>query len=271
MKRFDQSIRLILIICSFVFAARLTKKATEGFTLLGIQSHYPFNPAWEIQNPLLPNVFEQRFTYLASGGQCFAFLSEDGKYVLKFFKHQRRKKKQLKKLSRDYVSYKIAMEMLPIETGLLFVHLNKTDTLKKEARIIDKLGIEHHVDLDRVDFILQKRAEMTYPHLLHLVEKNDLAGAKEAIDSICALILSRCQKGIHDDDAKIHRNCGFIEGRAVIIDVGRFKMDPRRLDPKVQSADLIHCTEKLKSYLEEISPELAQYLEEVRTCPALVK
>lgn len=232
--------------------------------MMGIQSHYPYNGAWDVQNPPLPDVFEQRFVYLAAGGQCFAFLSEDGKYVLKFFKHP------LKKLNRDYSSYKLAMEKLPEETGLLFVHLNKTKNLEKKARIVDKLGIEHRVDLDRHDFILQKRAVMTYPHLLHLVQANDLEGAKEAIDSICALILNRCQKGIHDDDAKIHRNCGFIDNQAVIIDVGRFRPDVRRLDPKVQSADLIRCTEKLKAYLEEISPELALYLEEVK-CPESAK
>lgn len=153
------------------------------------------------------------------------------------------------------------MEQLPEETGLLYVHLKKTDELKTQAKIIDKLGIQHQVDLDKVGFILQKRAEMTYPHLLQLVQNHDIAGAKAAIDSIYSVIVARCQKGIHDEDAKIHRNCGFIDNKAVIIDVGRFKADPRRQDPEVQKRDLALCTEKLKHFLEDLSPELATYLE----------
>jgi len=271
MKRFDLSLRLILILTLFVATTRWTRKITDGFTIATIHSQYPYNPNWEVQNPPLPDVFDQRFTFLGSGGQCFAFLSEDGTYVLKFFKNRLnrvlpwqkgRKLKLEKKLSRDFASYKLAMEKLPEDTGLLYVHLNKTDSLQKRAHIVDKLGIEHQVDLDQVDFILQRRAEMTYPHLLQLVQNNDLAGAKEAIDSICHLIIGRCQKGIHDEDAKIHRNCGFIGNRAIIIDVGRFKEDPRRIDPAVQRSDFAECTQKLNRYLEEISPELAQYFEE---------
>lgn len=256
LKRFEFALKAILIVCGFVFAARFTRKCTDGFTITGIHSSYA---DWEVNNPTLPEVFDQKFTYLGSGGQCFVFASEDGSYVLKFFKYR-------KKINRDFASYKLAMEQLPEETGLLYVHLKKTDELQTLAKIVDKLGIEHEVDLDKVNFILQKRAELTYPHLLHLVESNDIGAAKEAIDSLCSLIKGRCQKGIHDDDAKIHRNCGFIGNRAVIIDVGRFKADPRRQDPNVQSADLIKCTEKLKCYLDEISPELATYLDEVRKC-----
>ncbi len=106
--------------------------------------------------------------------------------------------------------------------------------------------------------------EQTSPtdaHLKALVDAHDLATAKKAIESICDLIASRCQKGIYDEDPRIHRNVGFVDGKAILIDVGRLKRDPRRVDPRIQRNDLRKITARLKNYLENRSPELADYLE----------
>ena len=80
------------------------------------------------------------------------FQSQDGKYVLKFFKYQRYKIKpwveaftfipfvaahrdrrlqhKQDKLARFFSSWKLAFNELQPETGLVYVHLNKTDYLK---------------------------------------------------------------------------------------------------------------------------------------------
>ncbi len=249
-----------------------------------IHDKLDFNPDWEVDNPPLADVFDQSFTYLSSGGQAYAFVSEDGKTVLKFFKHHLRRptlfvqwvplpkkwrekrnihiEKRTKKLLRDFSSYKLSMEHLQEETGLLYVHLNKTTALNKEARIIDKLGIQHRVNLDQVGFVLQKKADLAFSRLLQLVQLNDLSGAQRSIDAICDLILSRCQKGIYDEDPRIHRNFGFVDEKAIIIDVGRLRPDKTRINPVVQKDDLYRITKRLRLYLKDISPQLANYLEE---------
>jgi hypothetical protein len=92
----------------------------------------------------------QDFNYLGSGEECIAFLSSDGKYVLKFFRtrnltpktwlkfiplpglEQYKFKKIDKRMIRHrelFTSYKLAYEDLKEETGLIYIHLNKTKNL----------------------------------------------------------------------------------------------------------------------------------------------
>ncbi len=282
MVKFILKLLVIAIACHCI--GKYCQRKTGGFTILKIHSNLLHHPEWEVENPSLDHtIFDQSFSYLGRGGQCYAFVSEDGQYVIKFFKHYLRRlpfwlkvlplppkwnakkelqrQKRLNKLHRDFGSYKIAYENLPSETGLLFLHLNKTDNLHQTVRIIDRLKIEHTISLDGIEFILQKKATMAYPYLTQLIKNGKIDEAKRALESICHLILSRCEKGIFDEDAKIHRNFGFIENEAILIDVGRLKLDINRKDPSIQEKDLKEITQRLQTYLEGLSPELAEYLE----------
>jgi hypothetical protein len=272
-------LKLCTLVLALYFVQKFCLEQTDGFTIAKISSNLPFEKKWET-DPLseaehreMLQILDQKFTYLASGGQCYAFVSADGQSVLKFFKHHMRlpcgwrpesaKKLQKKKnkLERDFNSYKLAFEELREETGLLYIHLNKTDHLKQTVTIVDKLGIEHRLDLDRTEFVLQKRADLVYPHLQDLMQKGDTAGAKQVVDALLEVITARCQKGIFDEDARIHRNFGLIADKAVIIDVGRFKKDSTRTQPDVYHKDLETITKRLKTWLDEDYPLLSLYLE----------
>lgn len=160
---------LISLILFFVLPHFLLRKLTGRFSLCGISSQLEFNPAWETPRPSeeelsdLKRLFQQKFTYLDCGRQCFAFRSEDGKYVLKFFKLSLRrlpdglmylplpnKLDQLRektvafkksKLKRDFDSYVLAYNELREETGLIFVHLNKTDFLNQTVTMRKRRNI----------------------------------------------------------------------------------------------------------------------------------
>lgn len=275
-------IKLGLLAWACYAVPRFCHDQTEGFTIWKIHSNLPFSSEFHVDNKDLPDVFHQRFYYLSAGGQAYAFASEDGSYVIKFFKHHLRRLpfwlkilplpakyarqreeqriKREKKLLRDFTSYKIAYELLPEQTGLLYLHLNKTNHLKQKVTIVDKLGIAHDLPLDNFEFVLQKKADLTMPYFTDLIEKDDIISGKKSIDSICELIKTRCRMGIFDEDPRIHHNVGFIDGKAIMIDVGRLKKDPRREDPEIQRMDLFDITRKLQQYLNEKSPELAEYL-----------
>lgn len=268
---------------------KLCHRATDGFSLINIASNLSYDPQWEVEGEAkepLETIVNQRFSYLSAGGQSYVFASEDGQYVLKFFKHYRmrlhpfirvlplphtlhqkrvkQQAKRLKKLVRDFTSYKLAFEQLPKETKLLFVHLNKGNNLKLKTTIVDRLNIAHPIDLDSHEFVLQRRAELAYPYIKRLVESGEIDKAKRAVESICQLITSRCEKGIYDEDAKIHRNVGFIDEEAILIDVGRLKIDPRRKNREVQKGDLKKITEPMVDFLEDLSPELSHHLRRIR-------
>src|SRR5690348_12557384 len=100
MRKKKVSILFLLCLCSFplllmggglFFCCR-----TTGFSLNKIVSRLSFNPEWEVEplterqrELLVEKVFPQTYYYLAAGNQCYAFISEDRQYVLKFFKMHR--------------------------------------------------------------------------------------------------------------------------------------------------------------------------------------
>ena len=266
--------KLSLLSLLFYAGEKFASAQTDGFILFHIRSSLAFNKEWET-SPLnekeqqeLLIALEKPFSYLGSGGQCYAFASDT--HVIKFFKHHRRssfltiqekkRRKKEAKFLRDFTSYKLSFENLREETGLLFVHLNKTDTLCKKITIIDKIGIAHTLSLDEYEFVVQKRGTLAHIHLDTLMQKGDVECAKRSIDSLLGILKQRCQKGIFDEDAKIHRNVAFIEEKAVLIDVGRFRKDPSRKNPEVYKKDIRMITKRLKAFLVKY-PELDAYLE----------
>ncbi len=251
------------------------QQQTDGFTIQAISSNRPSNPAWDVhflsdgEKAEIEQALSQRYHYLACGNQAFAFLSEDGRYVIKFFKQKlfepsfflkwspaiwmnpsRREKKLWKKqdkLQRDFASYRLSFDELKEETGLVYVHLNPSDWIRRNLIICDKLNIAHAIPLDRFNFILQKRADLVFPTIDKLMAEGNLAGAKRALSSILELFVSRCQKGILDSDPDLDKNFGFIDGHAVQIDIGRFTRQPI----KVKFA---HCNQDRPASLSSMTP-----------------
>lgn len=272
------------------FGSNFCDKFTDGFSVARIHSELPYNPEWATPPPTakerlkLEQILSQKFRYLGCGGQCFAFASEDDQYVIKFFKHRFRKpysffyelplpgpldKKRIGKLNkatlkhmRDFTSYKIAFDDLREETGLVYVQLNKGHYLNKSVTIIDKIGISHEIALDDVEFIVQKKGELIYSRMEELMKENDIAGARDVMRSMLKVIISRCRKGIFDEDAGIHRNFGFIGDKPFFIDIGRFRRDPSRRLPEVYNQDLQLITKRFRAWLEEYYPPLALALDE---------
>lgn len=113
------------------------------------------------------------------------------------------------KTERTFESYKIAYQDLKEETGLVFVHLNRSDDLKLQTTIIDKLGIPHCLDMDSMHFILQRRAQLLYPVISQWMENKQLEQAKNGMKELLALLVSRYKKGIGDKDPDLRTNFGF--------------------------------------------------------------
>ncbi len=252
-----------------------------------IHSGLTFNPAWETApvTPDLDPIFSQKFHYLGCGGQSFAFVSDDGQYVIKFFKFRlfrqpyhffltrplpislelsrvRKLHRALFKLRRDFTSYKIAFEELLEESGLIYLHLNKGSDLQRNIHIVDKIGIEHAIDLDGIEFALQKRAAPILPRIDEQMAKGDLDAARKSLSAILETLVHRCQKGVFDEDPRLYNNLGFIGGKAIFIDIGRFVRDPSRKAPAVYLADLKRITDKsLRGWLQDKHPALVSILD----------
>ncbi|MGE5196843.1 MAG: hypothetical protein ACM3JI_05895 [Anaerolineae bacterium] len=289
-KFWRKTFQIVLILGSIVLIERFCYMQTAGFRLAKIQPDRSFYsdkrlPSSFAQDRETLQLLDQPFFFLGSGVQSYAFISEDEKIVLKFFKHyhsfpstafleklplpsplDRLRKKVLlnreTRMNHIFKSCEIAFNELPKETGVIYIHLRPTSRLNKDVHIFDKLGIHHSIDLDSIPFVLQIKAELIYPKLQKLLKQNDQSGAKRCIDSILDRIVGRCQKGIVNSDPIIRRNFGFIGEEAVEIDIGSFNENPFVKKPYSLKKELFFETLELKQWLEQNNLELATYLDE---------
>lgn len=261
---------------------RATHKATGGFQLYKVAPSWPSHEEPSClsleQRARLAPIVSQPFTYLSHGGETYAFVSADGRTVLKLFKlHHMRPMPWLESLPLPpswrrgckrfnqqciqkrrafYESCTIAFDAFRQRTGLIFLHLQPTRGWQQRLTLYDKLGIAHQIDLDSSVFALQQRALPTYQHLRALRAEGNWEAAKTCIDSLVALLLERCQEGIVDRDPNIRRNCGFVDNRAIEMDIGSYS----RQGTPTRAVELQKNIPRLRQWVELCCPELSSYM-----------
>ena len=230
-----------------------------AFTPAQIISDIENDPQWETAPMENEHILKQTFYYMGSGDQSYAFLGEDGKTVLKLFKHLDKKGK--KPLEAIFKSCKIAYEELQEETGLLYLHLNKTPTFF--VKIVDKLGISHYLDINATEYALQKKADnLIFPTLLALYRKGDLEKVKTHIKNLFHLIENRSLKGIGDRDTALRRNFGYLAGKSINIDIGSFFHDETLKTPAKIHEEIKSKTTRLYRWLKKHAPDLVPFYEQ---------
>ncbi|NGX39051.1 MAG: hypothetical protein KR126chlam1_00371 [Chlamydiae bacterium] len=281
--------KLIFFSMAFILLERFCHHQTRGFRISKIHSNLPHNPKWSLP-PLSSNEMEevkkalnQPYRFLDSGGQCYAFVSKDQQYVLKFFKHhhmrpsslldhlptlkvltpflEKQKKKRTMRLEEMFTSFTIAFERLRDQTALLYLHLNKSEDLNTTLKLYDAIGIRHRIDLDNIEFALQRKASMAYPTLTTLATSGEIEAAKVRIASLLDLMITRCKQGIADHDPR-KRNFGFIKEQAVEIDLGSFTLDDSLMTESTGKRTFFFETVKLRRWVKKYHPELFDFLEE---------
>lgn len=261
------------------------KNRNDGFTVEKTVSVVPNDPQWEIvtsKNSLIRAnaILNQPWYYLGSGFQCYAFISQDGQYVLKFLRHQRLRppsffdalllKTEKKTTTRQdrvqglFQSLKVAIEDIPDETGILFVHLNKTAGHHRPVTIHNKCGEEFQISLDDREFILQRKAELIKPVFSKLMEEGRVEQAKARIDQIFALMTISAKKGVKDLDRALIKknNLGFLEDRAIYIDAGKL-VKVQGVSGLEFAADLTRLR-ALRKWLMQHYPDLANYFDKAQ-------
>lgn len=265
-----QALLILLFIYSLIVATLLSLKATKKFTIYKITSLLPHNDQWEIFpfTKQADEILDQSFHYFSKGAQCFVFESEDKKYILKFPNHMRLcnypffpffKELQQKRYLESFTSYETAYKYYKNESGLIYLHLNAFDLVTKKVLLISPIGSKHWVDLKKVPFILQKKAEPFYPYLLSLNEEKQ----KEALRSFLELILLKNPPGIASRDLRVHLNFGFIDGKAVKIDAGSLKKMPEQEAKEYNKSHTKWEIQKMGSWIEKnISEEMGIWFKE---------
>ncbi|MCX6988597.1 MAG: hypothetical protein NTZ52_03725 [Chlamydiae bacterium] len=285
------SLLILWPICLLVIGFNICSRPV-GFDIAAIRSNFQFKEGSSHKAPSaqefekLQNAFSQKFYYLGNGAQCYAFVSEDQNYVIKFFKMShltpkywlnyiplpwlekyRFQKIQMRERRRKEVfdGFEAIYHTFKEETGLLFIHFSKTSYFHDTTDFIDKMGKMHHIALNGVPFILQKRARMIYDYVGDLIEQGQSERALDSLISVLELIKARCKKGYFDSDTGVSGNYGFVDGRPIEIDLGRVYKDETIVDPVQYIREVMHVSKKIEVWLKTNHPELlSDYLEKTQ-------
>ena len=284
---------LILLSALVIYSAlyggiRLWFHFSDGFRIAHISSNFKPDSRWKTRKLSIDEELEvdaalsQSYSYMGKGCQSYVFESEDGNYVLKFMKYQRfrpqfqnylfaffREYKDYlrlkidhknKKRDRLFTSMTTAFDHLPKETALIYVHLNKSDHLNKKVLIRDKMGIEHYLDMDQMEFTIQKKGEMLCPVIDRMMAEGRIEETKEMLSGLFQMILGEYQRGLPDKDNALIQNTGVIGGKAFQLDVGGFVADPLVSNPDVYHQEIFNKYYKFRLWLASNHPSLLEHV-----------
>jgi hypothetical protein len=227
----------------------------------------------EAAEPLSVEAFQalsQPYRYLGKGKQTYAFVSEDGKWVVKFFNHKyfqlplwalllpEEKIKREKRREFYEKSYGIAATALKEETGIVYLHQGPSPSPMPRLLAKDNLGRAHRVDLNRTPFVLQRKASLLYP-ALQAMRPEELDAS---IDQFVSLIASRIDLKIGDKDHNVEDNFGILDGRVVHLDPGRLYYEEALWDPEKLKYEWWSATHQFRKWLQVNYPERLASLDE---------
>lgn len=271
---------IIFIALALILAVRGYFELTDDFRISNIV--YPLKEREEWNFPLsfeeqrdLEDILDQKFYYLGKGAQVYAFGSEDGKYVLKFFKFKHLKpsffiqllppigplteikeknvSRKLRKLEGVFEGHVLAYTHDKENSGLLYLHLNPTSGPELKTRLIDKIGYEREVDLNPIVFVLQRRGETLRTVFNELFSKGERELAAIRAGQILDMYMKEYKKGVWDRDHGISHNTGFIGSTPFHLDVGKMSYDAN-LQEKFYQEDLRHVARKINTWVKENYP-----------------
>lgn len=280
--------KLLAAVFSIFALSHFCEKQTKGFRLHYITSNLPNDPRWEVpplaqeEQARIDALLDQPFTYLDRGGWCFAFLGQDQKTILKFYRHTHL---LFDTLFSPFSFQNLVMKCSPLpqgtpyfqefnfkscallyekakeRTGLLYVHLNKTEGKHKPVTLIDNIGIRHTIDLDKTEFVIQKKATLLFDHIDRLAKKKKVNEAKQSLDDMLDCLLTLYKQGLRDLDQSLRNNFGYTEEGAVTLDLSSFAFDESLKKPGEYRKELILKTQRLSRFLRKNYPDLQTYFE----------
>lgn len=231
------------------------KRLTCGFKIAKMELAVPFCSSWDIANDAdVSEILSQNFTYLNRGAQCYVFTSEDEKYVIKFFRFDRKMKRSLQKnLDELFTACILAYTKAKDETGVIYLHLNSTKGQLPILHLKGPLGQNLALKLDDYRFVIQKKVNAFQESLL---DKNPEV-VRKRLDSFVNLLQTRLDKGIYNSDPALVRNFGFLGEKAIEIDFGNYTDKTAS-----REEEFAQYTNTLKNWLKKNAPEFVTYLEQ---------
>lgn len=238
----------------------------------------------QLAEPLSSEVqqaLEQSYSYLGRGRQCYAFVSEDGQYVIKLprldsyevsvwsqmFPKIADRQRAVRQKRKEGVaqSFLIAYKELKELTEALYCHLDPTTHIGRRLYLSDAFGRRFSIDLDQRPFFLQKKRGNLIDAFLQARAQNNSVQAKKILGAYLDLIVARSKRGVLNKDAAFLDNFGFDGKKAMQIDVGTFYHKEGIDAEQALHLSLTEVVESMKPWMAKACPEMQEwFLAEVR-------
>ncbi len=230
---------------------------------LDVEAEFPTPPLSPDQRSLL----NQEFIYLGHGEQSIAFENRDQSIVLKFFlvkglhgkkrypipkpthwipSHREKRQQRREKIARDSLfealkGYFCAFEKIPEKTGLIALHLIRTEGDLPCVTVIDHARIKHIIDLNRASFVVQKKGETVKTRLSRLATEEE---KREHLLALDRFFQEKAKNGFTDkrQSFMLGNNYAFLGDQPIQIDAGELCFSPAiQADP----AEEMKCVKDL--------------------------
>jgi hypothetical protein len=218
----------------------------KGFSIEKITSHHPRDERWSVAMPppdVCDDLFNQPYYYLGSGCQTYSFRSQDGQYVIKFFKQRPMRLSWRHRLlspfffeaSRPlgvremlYSSCLLAFRELTDEAKLIALHLTRDAIPTRQLALCDQNGKWHTLQLSEMEFAVQRYGLPCGEQLSELIAQGRRNEAMALRQKILALVEKLQEKRIIDTDMVFEKNYGLVDGEPFLIDIGSLERGPYR-------------------------------------------
>ena len=278
MKKFLLVVASLVVIALVVINGKWTHRKHQRDALIKEMVAEISSDELEVHNRLssdeVKSILAQPFYFIGKGKQVAAFKSHDERYVIKCILHNKLKigklttafsgmktKKSVRKEARQKRlknSFFIASSRAPEETGVLYLHLTKTQELPM-LTLVDERGHIWELDANNLEFVIQKRAELLKLVIIRLMHEGKVDEAKKKLTSVLELMSRLAKKGIRDTDGALIRNnnLGFLDDRAILIDTGKLVLTQHM--KKDHFARDLKKVKSLRKWLERYYPELGSH------------
>lgn len=260
---------------------RLYYNLTDDFHLGNITFPLENRTEWDFPANIgeVKAILDQKFSYIGKGAQSYVFGSEDGNYVIKFFKFKHLKpsflisllppigplegikthnqNRKTRKLEGVFEGHLIAFKYDKDHSGVQFLHFNPTPDLNLKTHLIDKLGFERKIDLDPIVFVLQKRGDTLRATFDKLFKAGNGELASYRAKQVLDMYVEEYSRHVWDRDHGISHNIGFIKDKPFHLDVGKLSYTTEPQDPEFYKNDLRHVARKINQWVEENYPDEA--------------
>lgn len=244
---------LIFGIILFATIDRYFYKQNDSFCLKEMIPKWSIHPENDgMFNERIQEILDQPFIYLTKGKQCFVFLSQDQKWVLKF---PRLSRKHMKLSLRSIGDISFAekakqeqkiYELIQEETKIAYTHWKPTYNLG-HVYLVDLMGNSYYFSLNEIPFYLQEYGDQFFSSFWKS------SNPKKIIKKTLKLFENLYEKNLIDNDPIFDTNFGIIGETPYIIDPGEYQFC-QQLPLKEQY--LRQMTHSLGSKLQERSPNL---------------